>query len=65
MNETTIENGKTETIPLQFEFAAARTATVNLLRKLEEQYGRDYEAGIVSACVGALDIAWERIFDPL
>jgi hypothetical protein len=62
MTETTIENGKTA---LKSEFAAARTATVNLLRKLEEQHGRDYEAGIVSVCVGALDIAWERIFDPL
>jgi len=64
MNETTIENGKTETTALRFEFAAARTATVNLLRKLEER-GRKHEAGIVSACVGALDMAHERIFDPL
>jgi hypothetical protein len=46
-------------------FSTTTTATVNLLRKLEEQYGRDYEAGIVSACVGALDLAWKRIFDPL
>jgi hypothetical protein len=60
MTETTIE-----TKALQSEFAAARTATVNLLRTLEGQHRRDYEAGIVSACVGALDIAWERIFDPL
>jgi hypothetical protein len=64
MNEQTIENGKTETKPLESEFDAADTAIVNLLRKLHE-HEREREAGIVIACGAALHAARVRIFDPL
>jgi hypothetical protein len=62
MNETTIENGNTETIPLQFEFAAARTAIENLVQKLLE-HGREDVAHIVNVMHHDLDGACKQFHD--
>jgi hypothetical protein len=58
----TIENGKTENVELEFEFAAARTAIENLVRKLLER-GREDVAHIVNVMHHDLDGAREQFND--
>jgi hypothetical protein len=62
MNEPAIANGKTEVIPLEFEFEAVRTAIENLVRKLRE-HGRDDVAHIVNVMHHDLDGACKQFHD--
>lgn len=60
MNEQTIENGKTENVTLEFEFEAARTALMNLLRKLAECEGWRETAHAVAEMTQDLDVTRYR-----
>jgi hypothetical protein len=64
MNETTIENGKTEIGPAEFEFEAARRALDNLVQTLEV-LRFDHEASAVSSILRDLAGVRAHFYEPM